>query len=411
MKNLGVKLATLEINHLFQICEIITKSPDWKTALDKTMQLLRAIFIFDNMVLYKQNPGGEGLDVMYARAIGRGRSGEAEISWGEELANNVSRQRKTIVEEPGSFSEENRVKYPYLLGIPLLVSSHYLGALIFIRFGGPPFTPAQIQLAEFVARQVTLLIERSRLESDEEALQAQYKQVQLQQEFISTITHELRSPLGFIKGYTTTLLRSDTTWDEDSRFEFLQIIDRETDHMQELITNLLDSARLQAGLMEMNFQLLRIDVLLSDLVARTRLHNPRMPINLQINKPLKPIGGDPLRLTQVFENLISNCVKYAPGYELLIKIEQDKAGTMIIFKDFGPGIAPEHLPLLFERFFRGPDQVMNSKGSGLGLFICKQIIQAHHGKIVAESDIGEGMVFHIFLPYDRIENLRKEGPV
>lgn len=401
MKNAGAKLTTLKIEHLFQISEIISKSPNWKTALDKTIQLLRTIFIFDNMVLYKQIPNSEGSDVMYARAIGRGRSGEADIAWGEELANNISRQRKTIIEEPVNSIEENRIKRPFMLGIPLLVSNHYLGALIFIRFGGPPFAPNQVQLAEFVAHQVTLLIERNRLESDEEALQAQYKQVQLQQEFISTVTHELRSPLGFIKGYTTTLLRPDTTWGEDTRFEFLQIIDRETDHMQALITNLLDSARLQAGLMEMNFQPLRIDALMSDLVARTQLHNPRTVISLQISQPLRPITGDPARLTQVFENLISNAIKYAPGSELLIKIEQDKTGTTILFKDYGAGISSEYLPLIFERFFRGPDQAMGSQGSGLGLFICKQIIQAHCGKIAAESDIGEGMVFHIFLPYDR----------
>ncbi|NPV78184.1 MAG: GAF domain-containing sensor histidine kinase [Anaerolineae bacterium] len=401
MKNPGAKLAILKVEHLFQISEIVTKSPNWKLALDKTIQLLRTVFIFDNIVLYKQNPGGDGLDVMYARAIGRGRSGEADIAWGEELANKVSRQRKTIIEEPTNSAEENRIKRPFILGIPLLVSNHYLGTLIFIRFGGPPFAPSQIRLAEFVAHQVTLLIERNRLECDEEELQAQYKQVQLQQEFISTITHELRSPLGFIKGYTTTLLRPDTTWDEDTRFEFLQIIDRETDHMQELITNLLDSARLQAGLMEMNFQPIRIDALMSDLLVRTQLHNPRTVINLQVNQPLQPITGDPARLTQVFENLISNAIKYAPGSELLIKIEQDKAGTSILFKDYGPGISSEYLPLIFERFFRGPDQAMSSQGSGLGLFICKQIIQAHCGKIAAESDIGEGMVFHIFLPYDR----------
>lgn len=408
MKNSVAKLAGLKAEYLFQISETITKSPNWKTALDKTIQLLRTVFIFDNMVLYKQSPDGEGLDVMYARAIGRGRSGEADIAWGEDLANKVSRQRKTIVEEPTNSTAENRINRPFMLGIPLLVSSHYLGTLIFIRFGGPPFAPNQIRLAEFVAHQVTLLIERYRLECDEEELQAQYKQVQLQQEFISTITHELRSPLGFIKGYTTTLLRPDTTWDEDARFEFLQIIDRETDHMQELITNLLDSARLQAGLMEMNFQPVRIDILMTDLLARSQLHNPRMVVNLQINQPLRPIIGDPARLTQVFENLISNSVKYAPGSEILIKIEQDKTGTSILFKDFGPGIPPEYLPLLFERFFRGPDQAMSSQGSGLGLFICKQIIQAHSGKIASESDIGEGMVFHIYLPYDRNG---KEQPV
>lgn len=404
-----VRLSAIETSHLFEISEIITQSNHWKTALDRIIQILRTIFIFDNIVLYRQNPDGQSLDVMYARAVGRGRSGEAEIDWGEVLANRITVSRKTILEEPSAQTTENRVQRPFMLGIPLLTSSHFLGALIFIRFGGPPFTTGDIQLAEFVARQITLLMERDRLENDELELQAKHKQVQLQQEFVSTITHELRSPLGFIKGYTTTLLRKDASWDEDTRSEFLQIIDKETDHMQGLITNLLDSARLQAGLMEMYIQPIRIERVVMDVIERTKTHHPRLNVNLQCSDLLKPILGDPLRLTQVFENLVNNTEKYAPSSELLIKIEQDKKGTNILFKDFGPGISAEYLPLVFERFFRGPDQSMKSQGSGLGLFICKQIILAHSGKIEAESDIGEGMVFHIYLPFDLAEPNRK-GP-
>lgn len=411
MINPGVKLQGLETDHLFQISEIITESHHWKTALDKIVQLLRTVLIFDNLVLYKQNADGEGMDVMYARAIGRGRSGEADIAWGEDLANRINQQRRTIVEEPGSCTDENRINQPFLLGIPLMVSNHFLGTICFIRFGGPHFTAGQIQLAEFVAHQVTLLLERERLEIDEIELQAQHKQIQLQQEFISTITHELRSPLGFIKGYTTTLLRKDTSWDEDTRSEFLQIIDRETDNMQELITNLLDSARLQTGLMKMYFQPIRIESIISDVVERIKIHDPSMVINVQISQPLSMIMGDPLRLTQVFENLINNTQKYAPSSELLIKIEQGKKGTYILFKDFGPGISTEYLPMIFERFFRGPDHSPQAQGSGLGLFICRQIIEAHSGKIEAESDIGAGMAFHILLPNNLNEFSGKEPPV
>lgn len=412
MKNPGSKLVELGIEHLYQISEILAKSPHWKIALDKTAPILRSILIFDNLVLYRLNRDGVGLDVMYARAIGRGRSGEAEISWGEELANKITRQLKTILEYPPDEVVENRNQRPFLLGIPLMARDQYWGALIFIRFGGPPYSLDQIRLAEFFARQVTLLLAREKLEEDQEALQTKHKQVKLQEDFISTITHELRSPLGFIKGYTTTLLRHDTTWDEDTRREFLLIIDRETDHLQELISNLLDSARLQAGLMEMKFQPIRIEALVSDLIVRTQMHNPRAIITLQINKPVKPISGDPLRITQVFENLISNSLKYASGSDILIKIEQDKKGTYILFKDYGPGISADLTSMIFERFFRGPDKSIDSQGSGLGLFICKQIVDAHSGQIAAESDIGQGMVFHIYLPYRQPEIIANgEAPI
>ena len=149
-------------------------------------------------------------------------------------------------------------------------------------------------------------------------LEEQQQQYRLQDDFVSTITHELRNPLGFIKGYTTTLLRSDTQWDQNTQQEFLTIIDQETDRLQELIDNLLDSARLQSGEMRMQFQLVRLDSVLNDVVLRSKLHHPDLNINTNTTGLIQPVRGDPRRLAQVFENIIGNSIKYAPGSEILI---------------------------------------------------------------------------------------------
>jgi signal transduction histidine kinase len=273
-----------------------------------------------------------------------------------------------------------------------------LGAVVYIRFGGPPFSPHYVQLAEFIAQQISLLVERQNLQRAYDQLEAQNQEARLQEDFISTITHELRTPLGFIKGYATTLLRSDTTWDPATQDEFLTIIDQETDRLQELIENLLDSARLQSGTLKMDFQAVRLDVLVRSVIERTRLHHPDFVAHVECASNMSAIEGDPKRLGQVFDNLISNAIKYAPGTEVWVRINLDDREALIEVSDQGPGIPNRYITHLFERFFRNPDVAPSVHGSGLGLFICKKIIQAHHGSITVTSVVNQGTTFHIRLP-------------
>jgi K+-sensing histidine kinase KdpD len=388
----------IQSEHLYAISRLVTQAGQWKPALDKISKLVRSMFIFDNLAVYLLDESGRGLDVMYAKAVGRGRREEADVAWGELLANKISESKKITLETPDQEPDTDRLKRPFLLGIPLLANNRYLGAIIFIRFGGPEFSAENISLAEYIANQMALLVERQKLEQEYSHLEAQHKQSQLQENFISTITHELRSPLGFIKGYTTTLMRSDATWDQDTQQEFLEIIDQETDHLQELIENLLDSARLQSGQLDMTFQPVRLDALMNDVIMRAQLHHPSLRINLEVSKSVKPIRGNPNRLSQVFENLLSNAAKYAGGSDVMIKIAEEDRRVHIYVQDRGPGVPDEYLPFIFDRFYRNPDQQSSARGSGLGLYICKQIIDAHDGEISATSRLGAGTSFHIILP-------------
>jgi signal transduction histidine kinase len=251
-----------------------------------------------------------------------------------------------------------------------------------------------VDQAKFIATQVSLLFERHILLGDLSQLDDARRTMQLQQDFISTVSHELRTPLGFIKGYSTTLLRNDTTWDLATQREFLTIIDEEADHLTALIENVLESARLQSHTLPMNFQPSRIDSIIRDVVMRTQLRYKDVVIT--VNIPAVLVQADSVRLTQIFENLINNAIKYAPGSPILISAKQEKDDLHITVADHGPGIAAEHLTHLFDRFYRVPGQA--ASGTGLGLFICKQIILAHKGKIWVESMPGEGTTFHILLP-------------
>ncbi|MHC1785315.1 MAG: ATP-binding protein [Anaerolineaceae bacterium] len=377
---------------------IAARFEDWKLAFDNLSQTIRSSIIFDHFVIYQAGSENGLIEARYARAVGRGRSAEAETTWGESTAAEVIHSGKILTQEFSDTTTEERLNQALVLGVPLQAGDRILGALVLIRFGNPAYSRDDINLATFTAGQCTLIIERLSLQQQLRESKEATQQSQLKETFISTITHELRSPLGFIKGYTTTLLRSDTTWDQNTQKEFLKIIDQETDHLEELIDNLLDSSRLQSGQMEMSFQPVRLDGMMNDVISRAHLHHPGLQISFKSLKNLPAIRGDASRLSQVFENLTNNAIKYAPSSPVSIKIKKEANWIHIQFQDQGPGIPKKYLPQIFQKFFRNPEQAPNVHGTGLGLYICEQIIGAHKGKIYAESQVGKGTVFHILLP-------------
>jgi len=383
---------------LRSITRIAIHSTRMKEGMDEIVRALRSELIFDNLVTYAIDSDAENLEVVYARALGRGKSAGPDASWGEDFAGQVMQAQKTLVRVSADNITDDRLKQVHLLGVPLRTKEALQGALIFIRFGGPEYTEEDNLIAEFVATQVAALVKIQKIDRQIQSLEMQNQAAQLQEDFINTITHELRSPLGFIKGYTTTLLRADTDWNEKTQKEFLTIIDQETDNLQDLIGNLLDSARLQSGQLPMDFQAVKLDSIMGGVVQRIKSYHPDFKVLLDIDPETPKVQGDSRRLAQVFENLLGNAVKYAPGSDVLITMKPDKAGSAVFLQDFGQGIAPEYLPNLFERFFRVPDQSPTVHGSGLGLFICKQILDAHGGIISAESEIGKGTTFKIWLP-------------
>jgi signal transduction histidine kinase len=368
---------------------------DWIKHLDVIFTGLRKRFVFDNLAIYRRDEKQGVVEAVYARAVGRGRSKEADAPWGEDMANQVIASAKVMLASPKVTEVSDRIAMPHLLGIPLVLPSG-AGALIFVRFGGPDYTADQYPWALLAASQVTRGLEQAALQEALDQLESIRRRTQLQDDFIATISHELHTPLGFIKGYTTSLLRPDTSWDMATQKEFLTIIDEETDQLVMLIDRVLDSARLQSGNMTMDFQPIRMEALLRDVAIRAQGRYNELDISLNLI-PAPPIRADTVRLSQVFNNLIDNAIKYAPGAAIEIALKVDDKHQVILFTDRGPGIQPEHLPYLFDRFYRASNG-SNKRGAGLGLFICKQIIQAHHGRISVKTTLGKGTTFRIELP-------------
>jgi signal transduction histidine kinase len=280
---------------------------------------------------------------------------------------------------------------------------------VFVRFGGPSYEEEHIKVASFASIILSVLFERDVWRDTHSELRDLKRQMQLQEDFVSTISHELRTPLGFIKGYSTSLLREDTTWDPETQKEFLMIIDEEADRLSVLIENVLESARLQSRTLQLRFQPLRLDAVIRDVIARIRVRHRGLQINMDLDSSTPSIQGDGVRLAQVIENLFTNAIKYAPGAAIDVSLGQAGENVRIAFHDQGPGIDSEALPFIFDRFYRARNE-RTITGTGLGLYICKQIIEAHRGKIWAESDPGQGTTFLIELPINSSSE-RRTNPV
>jgi signal transduction histidine kinase len=386
--------STLAILHSLRAAARLNN--DWKDAFGQLLTQMRPDFMHDNVALYVLDSRRRNLEVAYARAAGRGRSAEADVTWGEALAGEVLARNQTIERVPGAEPSTDRLQRTYVMGLPVIVAGRTEGALVFVRFGGPEYSDLHRALADWFADTAGSLLESRGLLAARAELEVAQRQMRLQDDFVSTISHELRTPLGFIKGYTTSLLRRDANWDESTQLEFLSIIEDETDHLGLLLENMLESARLQSRTAKFRLQRVQLDALTQDVITRFRLRHPDLQIQEEIAE-VPAISGDATRLVQVLDNLFGNAVKYAPGSPLAVRVSSTERHVHFSLADRGPGIPEEYLPFVFERFYRAQADP-SATGTGLGLYITKQIVLAHHGKIWVESEPDQGTTFFIEIP-------------
>jgi signal transduction histidine kinase len=223
---------------------------------------------------------------------------------------------------------------------------------------------------------------------------------QMKSQLLSTVSHELRTPLASIKGFATTLLRQDVDWDESTRREFLAIIDEESDRLAELIGNLLDMSRIEAGTLRVEPEPTDLSPLILETAAEFQMMAHEHQIEAHLPPSLPPALADPRRIRQVLRNLVENAVKYSPeGGAITISVQPAAGRLQIDVGDQGIGIEPQQLDAVFDRFYQ-VDSASTRKvgGAGLGLSICKAIVEAHHGAIWVESQPGIGSTFSFTLP-------------
>ncbi len=217
---------------------------------------------------------------------------------------------------------------------------------------------------------------------------------------LAVVSHELRAPLSSIKGFATTLLRTDVDWGESARHEFLTIIDEESDRLADLVEELLDTSRLVLGQFTIEPEELEIKPLLERIVAQAQSKGSPHRFALEIVGEPAPIWADPRRLQQILHNLVDNAIKYSPeGGQITVRCQTQGDKLVISVTDQGRGIPQNEQGLLFEPFYRGRTAEGGQQtGLGLGLSLCRGYVEAHGGQIWVRSAPQQGSTFYFSLP-------------
>ncbi len=225
---------------------------------------------------------------------------------------------------------------------------------------------------------------------------------ELKSEFVSNVSHELRSPLSIIKSYVEALLDQVDPIDRQTQKEFLTVVNNETDRLTALVSDLLDISRIESGKFEMELSPVALTDIIQGVLRDLEDKSSRHKIVVDIPSHLPDIAADADKMVQVFLNLLDNAIKFSPdGGEISIKVEVNGKMVKCDISDQGIGITKKYMPRIFEKFYR----VDNSdkyeiSGTGLGLSIVKHIVESHGGKISVRSKLGKGSTFTISLPLD-----------
>lgn len=266
-----------------------------------------------------------------------------------------------------------------------------------IWYSRPDLSTQETRLLKAFMDQGALALERVRLARGETRVRILEESDQLKSSLLNSVSHELRTPLAVIKASVSSLRSGTVDWNLAARQELLDSIEEETDLLNLLVGNLLDMSRIESGALKTLKEWNAIDEIA--IGAATKIHkhlvNHHLEMHFAENLPLVPT--DFVMIGQVFMNLISNSIKYAPADSTIsIYCEQEEDCLHIKVSNQGPPVPEQHLDRIFEKFYRvtKADQIT---GTGLGLSICKGIIEAHGGKIWAENE-KDHFVFHFILP-------------
>jgi len=215
-------------------------------------------------------------------------------------------------------------------------------------------------------------------------------------EVISTVSHELRSPLTSVKGYTSLLLNRWDRLGEDQKRMMLEQVHHDADRVTRLVTELLDISRLESGRLVLRRQMVDLLPLVNGVLEKVRMMESGLLAQVQFAENFPQVYADPDKIEQVLTNLVENAAKYADPRSLRVAATVTGLLVSVEVADKGEGIPVSDLPRVFTKFFRRAET--RPTGSGLGLWISRGLVEAHGGRLVVESEVGRGSVFRFTLP-------------
>lgn len=261
------------------------------------------------------------------------------------------------------------------------------------------FRPEQMQLLQTFSNQLAQACERAYLSQENELAHVQMKTEQLRSSLLSSVSHDLRTPLATITGAASSIIEAPDTLDLPGCKERAQEIYDESVRLNRLVTNLLDMTRLQSGTLTVKKEWHPVDDIIGAALncMDDKLGSRSIKIDIPEEPPLVPV--DPILIQQVLVNLLENAIKYTPdGSPIYISAKLVNSELEVSVGDHGPGIPKENRQLIFQKFFREDEK--STFGAGLGLAICNGIIEAHGGKIWVEANYGGGALFRFTLPIE-----------
>jgi two-component system, OmpR family, sensor histidine kinase KdpD len=303
--------------------------------------------------------------------------------------------------------EQDKLSVPELT-IPFSTARGERGTASVWRHG-ISLSSAEERMLSTIASQGTLALERANLIEIDNHAKVLEESDKLKSSLLSSVSHELRTPLATIKASISSIRSKTVTLDPDSKTELLSTIEEETDHLNQLVGNLLDMSRIETGALNPQRGWNALNEIANGVIGRMNnmIQNHIVKVEVPENLPLVPV--DYTQMDQVFTNLLSNSAKYAPlGTEIMITMRpQDDQLLLVQIKNKSPHLEEEHLDRIFDKFYRvtAADRIT---GTGLGLSICKGIIEAHGGRIWASNEI-DGFYFNFTLPLTW-EGSRPETP-
>jgi signal transduction histidine kinase len=290
-----------------------------------------------------------------------------------------------------------------VIAAPMRAGEICYGVLVLETLRGAiAFSESDIPFVQALADLIALEIDRAKLDAEAAEAHAVQEINRLRSEVTATLSHELRTPLAAIKGYATALMIEEVDWPEEKRQEFLRLIDQETDNLEGMIRDMLDSSLIDVGQLEIQLQPLRLPRMAEEVAEEMLRHSQNHHFVVDFPPEFPIVDADPRRIQQVLRNIVDNAIKYAPNGGLIVIRGEVRPGDVVVsVSDQGVGISPEDLIPLFDKYFRVKAPTgYHVPGTGLGLPVSRAIIEAHGGRIWAESTVGEGTTLYFSIPLE-----------
>ena len=281
---------------------------------------------------------------------------------------------------------------------PLQLGPRAIGALAISRTEPAAFRAEEVELVTLLGRLVATAVQNLRTHKAERATVDELRRLSaLRADFVSLVSHELRSPMAAVIGSARTLQQRWHGLRPDQREAFLAVIADETTRLSDLVGDVLDTSRIESGTFGYTFSDVDLAEIVRDSAAAAEIGQDEVKLSPELPTTLPRVRGDAERLRQLIDNLISNAVKYSDaGAEVSVHAQADGGHVVVRVRDAGPGIAPEQQGQIFEKFGRATGSA--KPGTGLGLFLARSFAEAHGGSLTVESRPGEGATFTLKLP-------------